>query len=356
MADFFTSFMSGGLKAATNQMYTLAEERGKILDDLRPKVQETFTLLNNSTQKYSDIYKKVSKFDGGQAAFNYFFDRGDIDLSLSIDEAANAIMANANQIPKGYGAGDSISGQDRIAKSYESGVESINNYITSIGEKHKLGNKTADLFLKEGNPLLQGPTPVETLSQQMQVPVDTMAYTPGVLGGDINSMKNDLLMRSTMINAYMLNNYGKAATPDDLQNPELAAAAGTYSIPPSLMTLYNDAIGEKDIRQNIIIELVKGYAQNEGFLSNFKTDPNLSDEQNLRNNINNFLSIYQNIEPLISPATAGQQVLGYGQGGGQTVSPVDPVLLEIKNRLENAEEGSQEFIDAYTELKEYTGT
>ena len=73
MANFLTSFMSGGLKAATNQMYTLAEERGKILDDLRPKVQDTFTLLNNNTKKYSDIYKKVSKFDGGQSAFNYFF-------------------------------------------------------------------------------------------------------------------------------------------------------------------------------------------------------------------------------------------------------------------------------------------
>ena len=353
MANFFTSFMSGGLKAATNQMYTLAEERGKILDDLRPKVQETFTLLNNSTQKYSDIYKKVSKFDGGQAAFNYFFDRGDIDLSLSIDEAANAIMANANQIPKGYSAGDSISGQDRIAKSYESGVESINNYITSIGEKHKLGNKTADLFLKEGNPLLQGPTPVETLSQQMQVPVDTMAYTPGVLGGDINSIKNDLLMRSTIINAYMLNTYGKAATPDDLQNPEIADAAGTYNIPPSLMTLYNDAIGEKDIRQNLILELAKGYMQNQSVIKSFKTDPNLSDAENLTNNINNFLNIYQSIEPLISPSTAGQQVSGYGQGGGQTVSQGDPVILDLMQRLQNAEEGSQEFIDIANEYNSY---
>jgi hypothetical protein len=352
MANFLTSFMSGGLKAATNQMYTLAEERGKILDDLRPKVQDTFTLLNNNTKKYSDIYKKVSKFDGGQSAFNYFFDRGDIDLSLSIDEAANAIMANANQIPKEYAAGNSISGQDRIAKTYESGVESINNYITSVGEKHKLGNKTADLLLKEGNPLLQGPTPVDTLSQQMQVPVDTMSYTPGVLGGDMNSIKNDLLMRSTIINSYMLNNYGKSATSDDLQNPEIADAAGTYNIPPSLMTLYNDAIGEKDVRQNIIVELVKAYAQNQGLIKSFKTDPNLSDQENLSKNLNQFLNIYQNVvEPIIS--SSGQQVPGYSQGGGQTGSQGDPIILDLMQRLQNAEEGSQEFIDIANEYNSY---
>jgi uncharacterized membrane-anchored protein YhcB (DUF1043 family) len=109
MANFFTSFATGGLKAATNNMYRVAEQRGAYLDDLRPKIEEKFNLLNNTTKKYQDIYKKVSKFDGGQSAFNYFFDRGDIDTALDVDEAAKYIMDNANMIPKNYSAGDNIS-------------------------------------------------------------------------------------------------------------------------------------------------------------------------------------------------------------------------------------------------------
>jgi uncharacterized protein (UPF0335 family) len=53
MANFLTSFATGGLKAGINQMNRVVEERGEILDNLRPVVQEKFSLLNDNTKKYS---------------------------------------------------------------------------------------------------------------------------------------------------------------------------------------------------------------------------------------------------------------------------------------------------------------
>lgn len=345
MADFLTSFATGGLKAATQNMNRIVQERGEVLDTLRPVVQEKFSLLNNNTKKYADIYKKVSKFDGGQTAFNYFFDRGDIDTSLSIDEAAKMIMDNASQIPQDYIAGNSISGEERISQVYQSGLDTINNYITDVSTKHKLGNSTSDLFLKEGNPALAGATPVDVLEQQLKVPVEKIGYAPGIMGGSIEDKKTDLLARAAAINVYLLNNEGRAANQQDLMDNELADKAGTYAIQPTEIDLYNDAVNKKDIKRDILIESFKAYASNEAFLSNFKTDPNLSDEQNLVNQLNQYVNVIDNVlQPFIDPAGAGVA------GGGDMA---DPVIVDLMIRLENAEEGSQEYIDIANEFGNY---
>lgn len=345
MANFLTSFATGGLKAGINQMNRVVEERGEILDSLRPAVQEKFSLLNNTTKKYSDIYKKVSKFDGGQTAFNYFFDRGDIDTNLDIDEAAKMIMDNANMIPQDYTAGDTISGQERISKMYEGGVDSINNYITDVGTKHKLGTRTSDLLLKEGNPALAGATPVDVLEQQLKVPVEKIGYAPGIMGGSIEDKKTDLLARAAAINVYLLNNEGRAANQQDLMDNELADRAGTYAIQPTEIDLYNDAVNKKDVKKDILIESFKAYASNESFLSNFKRDPKLSDEQNLVNQLNQYVNVIDNIlQPFIDPAGAGVA------GGGDMA---DPVIVDLMIKLENAEEGSQEYIDIANEFGNY---
>jgi hypothetical protein len=342
MANFLTSFATGGLKAGINQMNRVVEERGEILDNLRPVVQEKFSLLNNNTKKYSDIYKKVSKFDGGQTAFNYFFDRGDIDTSLSIDEAAKAIMDNASMIPQDYIAGDTISGQERISKMYEGGVDSINNYITDVGTKHKLGNRTSDLLLKEGNPALAGASPTDVLEQQLKVPVNSMQYAPGVLGGTPSDRKNDLLLRATVINAYTMKNLNRPATTEELMNNEIADAAGTYAIQPQEMSLYNDAIGEKDVRNNMLVELFKGYMQNEAIISNFKTDQDLSDEENLANQINNFQNIYNNlIGPLLTPSA------------GNAETQANNYVAMLQSRLLETEEGSEKEAEVLKEIEEY---
>jgi len=345
MANFLTSFATGGLKAATSNMNRIAQERGEVLDTLRPQVQEKFSLLNNNTKKYADIYKKVSKFDGGQTAFNYFFDRGDIDTSLSIDEAAKMIMDNANQIPQNYIAGNNISGEERISQVYQSGLDTINNYITDVSTKHKLGNSTSDLFLKKGNPALAGASPVETLEQQLKVPVTSTQYAPGVLGGSPSDKKNDLLLRSTIINAYMLRNYNRPATQDELMNNEVADAAGTYAIQPQEMSLYNDAIGEKDVRNNLIVELFKGYMQNESVISNFKTDPNLSDEESLAQQINNFQNIYSTLlEPIVTPSA------------GSVEKQKNEYVSLLEERLLNTEEGSEEEAEVLKEIEEFIRT
>jgi hypothetical protein len=342
MANFLTSFATGGLKAGINQMSRVVEERGEILDNLRPIVQEKFSLLNDNTKKYSDIYKKVSKFDGGQTAFNYFFDRGDIDTSLSTDEATKAIMDNASMIPQDYIAGDTISGQERISKMYEGGVNSINNYITDVGTKHKLGTRTSDLLLKEGNPALAGASPTDVLEQQLKVPVNSMQYAPGVLGGTPSDRKNDLLLRATVINAYTMKNLNRPATTEELMNNEIADAAGTYAIQPQEMSLYNDAIGEKDVRNNMLVELFKGYMQNEAIISNFKTDQDLSDEENLANQINNFQNIYNNlIGPLLTPSA------------GNAETQANNYVAMLQSRLLETEEGSEKEAEVLKEIEEY---
>ena len=342
MANFLTSFATGGLKAGINQMNRVVEERGQILDNLRPIVQEKFSLLNDNTKKYSDIYKKVSKFDGGQTAFNYFFDRGDIDTSLSTEEATKAIMDNASMIPQDYIAGDTISGQERISKMYEGGVNSINNYITDVGTKHKLGTRTSDLLLKEGNPALAGASPTDVLEQQLKVPVNSMQYAPGVLGGTPSDRKNDLLLRATIINAYTMKNLNRPATTEELMNNEIADAAGTYAIQPQEMSLYNDAIGEKDVRNNMLVELFKGYMQNESIISNFKTDQDLSDEENLSNQINNFQNIYNNlIGPLLTPSA------------GNAETQANNYVAMLQSRLLETEEGSEKEAEVLQEIEEY---
>jgi len=248
MANFVTSFFSGGLRAATENMYIIAEERGAVLDDLRPIVQEKFNLLNDNTKKYADIYKKVSKFDGGQSAFNYFFDRGDIDTSLSTDEAAKYIMDNANAIPKGYSAGDNISGEDRISQAYESGINTINNYITDVGTKHKLGDRTKALFLENNNPMLA------SFKEQMQVPTTVLPYTSGVMGGTVADMKNDLIMNTSKINAYVSTVLNRQPTMEDYTNPDIAEAAGATALTNRDIPMLRDAIGEKDYFQEAINE------------------------------------------------------------------------------------------------------
>jgi hypothetical protein len=345
MANFLTSFATGGLKAATKNMNRIVQERGEVLDTLRPIVQEKFSLLNNNTKKYSDIYKKVSKFDGGQTAFNYFFDRGDIDTSLTTDEAAKMIMDNANQIPQDYIAGNNISGQERISKVYESGLDTINNYITDVSTKHKLGNSTSDLFLKEGNPALAGASPAETLEQQLKVPVTSTQYVPGVMGGNPSDRKNDLLLRATVINAYTMRNLNRPATSEELMNNEIADAAGTYAIQPQEMALYNDAIGEKDIRNDLLVELFKGYMQNESLVSNFKTDPNLSDEESLSQQINNFQNIYSNLlGPILTPSA------------GSAETQKNEYVSMLQSRLLNTEEGSEDEAEVLKEIEDYFRT
>ena len=342
MANFLTSFATGGLRAGINQMNRVVEERGEILDNLRPVVQEKFSLLNDNTKKYSDIYKKVSKFDGGQTAFNYFFDRGDIDTNLDIDEAAKMIMDNASMIPQDYIAGNTISGQERISKMYEGGVDSINNYITDVGTKHKLGTRTSDLLLKEGNPALAGATPVDVLEQQLKVPVTSTQYAPGVLGGTPSDRKNDLLLRATVINAYAMKNLNRPATTEELMNNEIADAAGTYAIQPQEMSLYNDAIGEKDVRNDMLVELFKGYMQNEAIISNFKTDQDLTDEENLQNQINNFQNIYSNfLGPLLTPTA------------GSAETQANDYIAMLQSRLLETEEGSEKEAEVLKEIEEY---
>lgn len=262
MANFLTSFATGGLRAGINQMNRVVEERGEILDNLRPVVQEKFSLLNDNTKKYSDIYKKVSKFDGGQTAFNYFFDRGDIDTSLSIDEAAKAIMDNANMIPQDYTAGDTISGQERISKMYEGGVDSINNYITDVGTKHKLGTRTSDLLLKEGNPALAGASPADVLEQQLKVPTKIVPYGSGVISGTVADKKNDLIMNTSKINAYVSTVLQRQPTMEDYTNPDIAEASGATTLTQRDIPLLRDAIGEKDYFKEAINDGVAQFIAN----------------------------------------------------------------------------------------------
>ena len=61
MANFLTSFATGGLKAGINQMSRVVEERGEILDNLRPIVQEKFSLLNDN-KAGTEIEKVATQF------------------------------------------------------------------------------------------------------------------------------------------------------------------------------------------------------------------------------------------------------------------------------------------------------
>ena len=298
MANFFTSFATGGLKAATNNMYRVAEERGAILDDLRPKVEDKFSLLNNNVQKYTDIYRKVSKYDGGQSAFNYFFDRGDIDTSLSTDEAAKYIMDNANAIPTGYSAGDNISGEDRIAQAYESGVSTINNYITDVGAKHKLGDRTKALLLENNNPMLA------SFKEQMQMPTRVLPYTSGVMGGSVADMKNDLIMNTSKINAYVSTVLNRQPTMNDYTNPDIADAAGATALTNRDIPMLRDAIGEKDYFQEAINEGVSQFIANS--LPQYVMEGE-TQEDALGRIFNTVQNVYDYIEFMDSPPPTGSQ-------------------------------------------------
>ena len=296
MANFFTSFATGGLKAATNNMYRVAEQRGAYLDDLRPKIEEKFNLLNNTTKKYQDIYKKVSKFDGGQSAFNYFFDRGDIDTALDVDEAAKYIMDNANMIPKNYSAGDNISGEERITTAYQSGVDTINNYINDVGTKNKLGDSTKNLLLTQNNPML------ESFKTQMQVPTKVVPYGSGVISGTVADKKNDLIMNTSKINAYVSTVLQRQPTMEDYTNPDIAEASGATALTQRDIPLLRDAIGEKDYFKEAMND---GVAQ---FIANTLPQYQMEGEQQgeaLDRIFNTVNSIYDYIDVKEGQATGG---------------------------------------------------
>jgi hypothetical protein len=296
MANFFTSFATGGLKAATNNMYRVAEQRGAYLDDLRPKIEEKFNLLNNTTKKYQDIYKKVSKFDGGQSAFNYFFDRGDIDTALDVDEAAKYIMDNANMIPKNYSAGDNISGEERITTAYQSGVDTINNYINDVGTKNKLGDSTKNLLLTQNNPML------ESFKTQMQVPTKVVPYGSGVISGTVADKKNDLIMNTSKINAYVSTVLQRQPTMEDYTNPDIAEASGATALTQRDIPLLRDAIGEKDYFKEAMND---GVAQ---FIANTLPQYQMEGEmqvQALDRIFNTVNSIYDYIDVKEGQATGG---------------------------------------------------
>lgn len=296
MANFFTSFATGGLKAATNNMYRVAEQRGAYLDDLRPKIEEKFNLLNNTTKKYQDIYKKVSKFDGGQTAFNYFFDRGDIDTALDVDEAAKYIMDNANMIPKNYSAGDNISGEERITTAYQSGVDTINNYINDVGTKNKLGDSTKSLLLTQNNPML------ESFTTQMQVPTKVVPYGSGVISGTVADKKNDLIMNTSKINAYVSTVLQRQPTMEDYTNPDIAEASGATALTQRDIPLLRDAIGEKDYFKEAMND---GVAQ---FIANTLPQYQMEGEQQveaLDRIFNTVNSIYDYIDVKEGQATGG---------------------------------------------------
>jgi len=296
MANFLTSFATGGLKAARDTMYRVAEQRGAYLDDLRPKIEEKFNLLNNTTKKYQDIYKKVSKFDGGKTAFNYFFDRGDIDTSLDVDEAAKYIMDNANMIPKNYSAGDNISGEERITTAYQSGIDTINNYINDVGTKNKLGDSTKNLLLTQNNPML------ESFKTQMQVPTKVVPYGSGVISGTVADKKNDLIMNTSKINAYVSTVLQRQPTMEDYTNPDIAEASGATTLTQRDIPLLREAIGEKDYFKEAVND---GVAQ---FIANTLPQYRMEGEQQAEaldrifNTVNN---IYDYIDMKEVQATGG---------------------------------------------------
>ena len=82
--------------------------------------------------------------------------------------------------------------------------------------------------------------------------------------------------------------------------------------------------------------------QNEAIISPFKTDPNLSDEESLSQQINNFNNIYNNIVgPILSPSA----------GSADTQTNEYVALLE--SRLLNTEEGSEEEAEVLKEIEEF---
>jgi hypothetical protein len=153
-------------------------------------------------------------------------------------------MDNANMIPKDYIAGDTISGQERISKMYEGGVDSINNYITDVGTKHKLGTRTSDLLLKEGNPALAGASPADVLEQQLKVPTKIVPYGSGVISGTVADKKNDLIMNTSKINAYVSTVLQRQPTMEDYTNPDIAEASGATTLTQRDIPLLKEAIND----------------------------------------------------------------------------------------------------------------
>ena len=92
----------------------------------------------------------------------------------------------------------------------------------------------------------------------------------------------------------------------------------------------------------MLVELFKGYMQNEAIISNFKTDQDLTDEENLQNQINNFQNIYSNfLGPLLTPTA------------GSAETQASDYIAMLQSRLLETEEGSEKEAEVLKEIEEY---
>ena len=332
MASFLTSFGTGVATGGLNQLNAAAEKTASILDELRPDIETKFNTLKSNANTYTKILKIASKYDNGKNGFNYFFDRGEIDLEKSPEENAKYILNNMNAIPEEYTAGSQVTGLDRIQQSYEGDVDSVNNYISQVSQKHKLGNRTSDLLLNKDNSVF-GQT-----ANQLNVPVNTQAYAPGVLGGTLAEAKEDLLMNTSKMNAYITTNLNRQPTMADYTNPDIAENAGAMTLSQRDLPLLRDAIGEKDYFNEAIMEGTKQYIANN--IAMFNTEGETS-EAALNRILNQVSQVYETINT---------------QQGDSTGSPppsTDYQLLDIQSRLMDAEEGTQEYLDIVDEYIRY---
>jgi len=287
MVSFLTSFATGGVRKGLERLDEAAVRTGEILDELRPDVQTKFTALQNNADKYSKILKIATKYDKGTSAFNYFFDRGELDTSKSAEENAKYILNNMNSIPDNYGSGENISGLERIQQNYEGGINSINEYINLVGTKNKLGPNTKNLLLTNTNPAFK------TTEQQLNMPVKEQSYVPGVLGGNVADAKNNLMLNTAKMNAYITSNLNRQPTMDDYTNPDIADAAGAIPLTQRDIPLFRDAIGEKDYFKDAINEGVAQYVANSIPMYNVEGENQADTLNRIVNNVN---SIYDFVD------------------------------------------------------------
>ena len=332
MVSFLTSFGTGVATGGLNQLNAAAEKTASILDELRPDIETKFNTLKSNANTYTKILKIASKYDNGKNGFNYFFDRGEIDLEKSPEENAKYILNNMNAIPEEYTAGSQVTGLDRIQQSYEGDVDSVNNYISQVSQKHKLGNRTSDLLLNKDNSVF-GQT-----ANQLNVPVNTQAYAPGVLGGTLAEAKEDLLLNTAKMNAYITTKLNRQPTIADYTNPDIAESAGAISLTKRDLPLLRSAIGEKDYFQEAILEGVSQYIANNVAMFPVEGESNEAAIINMQNNIN---SVFE---------TVGMK---QPESTGSLTQSTDPQLQDLQSRLMDAEEGTQEYLDIVDEYTRY---
>ena len=332
MVSFLTSFGTGAATGGLNQLNAAAEKTAAILDELRPDIETKFNTLKSNANTYTKILKIASKYDNGKNGFNYFFDRGEIDLEKSPEENAKYILNNMNAIPEEYTAGSQVTGLDRIQQSYEGDVDSVNNYISQVSQKHKLGNRTSDLLLNKDNSVF-GQT-----ANQLNVPVNTQAYAPGVLGGTVAEAKEDLLMNTSKMNAYITTELNRPPTMADYTNPDIAENAGAMPLTKRDLPLLRSAIGEKDYYQEAILKGASEYIANTIAMFPVEGESNDAAIINMQNKINSVFETMGIKQP---------------EFAGSPPPSTDPQLQDLQSRLMDAEEGTQEYLDIVEEYTRY---